>query len=51
MSQDFFVVSGDTHIIEPVDLFKTRLPKNLRDRALWEDPLDVCCTPFVGPVL
>jgi len=32
-----FVVSGDAHIIEPIDLFKTRLPKNLRDRALWEE--------------
>jgi predicted TIM-barrel fold metal-dependent hydrolase len=32
-----FVVSGDSHIIEPVDLFKTRLPKHLRDRALWEE--------------
>src|SRR6266508_4594932 len=32
-----FIVSGDAHIIEPVDLFKTRLPKNLRDRALWEE--------------
>ena len=32
-----FVVSGDAHIIEPVDLFKQRLPKNLRDRALWEE--------------
>jgi predicted TIM-barrel fold metal-dependent hydrolase len=31
-----FIVSGDSHIIEPVDLFKTRLPKNMRDRALWE---------------
>ena len=37
MSQDFYVVSGDTHIIEPTDLFKTRLPKNMRDRALWEE--------------
>ena len=36
MSEEF-VVSGDTHIIEPTDLFKTRLPKNLRDRALWEE--------------
>ncbi|MFT4042843.1 MAG: amidohydrolase family protein [Gordonia sp. (in: high G+C Gram-positive bacteria)] len=34
---DYFVCSGDTHIIEPSDLFKTRLPKNLRDRALWEE--------------
>ncbi|ADJ48925.1 amidohydrolase [Amycolatopsis mediterranei S699] len=32
-----FVVSGDSHIIEPVDLFKTRLPRPLRDRALWEE--------------
>lgn len=32
-----FVVSGDSHIIEPVDLFKTRLPKHLRERALWEE--------------
>jgi predicted TIM-barrel fold metal-dependent hydrolase len=32
-----FVVSGDAHIIEPVDLFKTRLPQHLRDRALWEE--------------
>ena len=32
-----FIVSGDTHIIEPTDLFKTRLPKHLRDRALWEE--------------
>jgi predicted TIM-barrel fold metal-dependent hydrolase len=32
-----FVVSGDSHIIEPVDLFKTRLPERLRDRALWEE--------------
>jgi len=32
-----FVVSGDSHIIEPVDLFKARLPKQLRERALWEE--------------
>lgn len=32
-----FVVSGDSHIIEPVDLFKTRLPGHLRERALWEE--------------
>ncbi|MFJ5307242.1 amidohydrolase family protein [Streptomyces sp. NPDC088350] len=30
-------MSGDSHIIEPVDLFKTRLPKVLRERALWEE--------------
>jgi predicted TIM-barrel fold metal-dependent hydrolase len=32
-----FVVSGDSHIIEPVDLFTTRLPGHLRERALWEE--------------
>jgi predicted TIM-barrel fold metal-dependent hydrolase len=32
-----FVVSGDSHIIEPVDLFRTRLPAHLRDKALWEE--------------
>jgi predicted TIM-barrel fold metal-dependent hydrolase len=32
-----FVVSGDSHIIEPVDLFRERLPRHLRDRALWEE--------------
>ncbi|MFI9834682.1 amidohydrolase family protein [Streptomyces sp. NPDC051913] len=30
-------MSGDSHIIEPVDLFKSRLPKQLRERALWEE--------------
>jgi predicted TIM-barrel fold metal-dependent hydrolase len=32
-----FLVSGDSHIIEPVDLFKSRLPVHLRNRALWEE--------------
>ena len=31
-----FIVSGDSHVVEPVDLYKTRLPKNMRDQALWE---------------
>ena len=26
-----FVVSGDGHLLEPTDLFATRLPKHLRD--------------------
>ncbi|MER7693952.1 amidohydrolase family protein [Streptomyces sp. NPDC097610] len=30
-------MSGDSHIIEPVDLFKSRLPRHLRERALWEE--------------
>jgi predicted TIM-barrel fold metal-dependent hydrolase len=45
MSKEF-VVSGDTHIIEPLDLFKTRLPENLRDRALWEEEFTLD-TPLV----
>jgi predicted TIM-barrel fold metal-dependent hydrolase len=32
-----FLASGDCHIIEPPDLFKTRLPASMRDRALWEE--------------
>lgn len=32
-----FLVSGDSHIIEPADLFRTRLPRHLRDKALWEE--------------
>ena len=40
LSNDF-IVSGDTHIIEPTDLFKTRLPKHMRDRALWEEEFEL----------
>src|SRR5580698_11175514 len=32
-----FIVSGDSHVNEPVDLYRTRLPKNMRDQALWEE--------------
>ena len=32
-----FIVSGDSHVVEPVDLYKMRLPKNMRDQALWEE--------------
>ena len=35
--QPDLVVSADGHILEPTDLFKTRLPKHLRDRAVWEE--------------
>src|SRR5689334_20544589 len=28
-----FVVSADGHVLEPTDLFKTRLPKHLRERG------------------
>lgn len=36
-----FVVSADGHILEPTDLFVTRLPKHLRDRAVWEEDFEV----------
>lgn len=36
-----FVVSADGHLLEPVDLFRTRLPKHLRDRAVWEDDFEI----------
>ncbi len=36
-----FVVSGDGHVLEPTDLFKTRLPKHLRDRAVWEEDFEL----------
>ena len=41
MSQKDFVVSGDGHLLEPTDLFKTRLPKHLRDRAVWEEDFEI----------
>src|SRR6185503_2094635 len=36
-----FVVSGDGHLLEPTDLFTTRLPKHLRDRAVWEEDFEI----------
>ena len=36
-----FVVSADGHILEPTDLFRTRLPKHLRDRGVWEDDFEI----------
>ena len=35
------VVSADGHILEPTDLFVTRLPAHLRDRAVWEEDFEV----------
>ncbi len=35
------VVTADGHILEPMDLFKTRLPKHLRDRAVWEEDFEI----------
>src|SRR3954469_10723929 len=36
-----FVVSADGHLLEPTDLFKTRLPKHLRDRGVWEEDFEI----------
>jgi predicted TIM-barrel fold metal-dependent hydrolase len=41
MSDKNFVVSADGHILEPTDLFVTRLPKHLRDRAVWEEDFEI----------
>jgi predicted TIM-barrel fold metal-dependent hydrolase len=41
MTQKDFVVSGDGHLLEPIDLFKTRLPKHLRDRGVWEEDFEI----------
>jgi hypothetical protein len=35
------VVSADGHILEPTDLFVTRMPKHLRDRAVWEEDFEI----------
>src|SRR5512139_4040121 len=41
MAEKDFIVSADGHILEPTDLFLTRLPKHLRDRAVWEEDFEV----------
>jgi predicted TIM-barrel fold metal-dependent hydrolase len=35
------VVSADGHILEPTDLFVTRLPKHLRERGVWEEDFEI----------
>jgi predicted TIM-barrel fold metal-dependent hydrolase len=40
-AQQDFVVSADGHILEPTDLFLTRLPAHLRDRAVWEEDFEI----------
>jgi predicted TIM-barrel fold metal-dependent hydrolase len=45
MTEKDFVVSADGHLLEPIDLFKTRLPKNLRHLAVWEEEFEI--EPFV----
>ena len=41
MTEKELVVSADGHILEPTDLFVTRLPKHLRDRGVWEDDFEI----------
>jgi predicted TIM-barrel fold metal-dependent hydrolase len=41
MTAKDFVVSADGHILEPTDLFITRLPEHLRDRGVWEEDFEV----------
>lgn len=41
MTDKPFVVSADGHIVEPTDLFRTRLPVHLRDRGFWEEDFDI----------
>jgi predicted TIM-barrel fold metal-dependent hydrolase len=47
VTTDDFVVSADGHLLEPVDLFRTRLPANLRHMAVWEEEFEVD-PPFEG---
>ncbi len=44
-SNSHFVVSADGHLLEPTDLFRTRLPENLRHLAVWEEEFEI--EPFV----
>jgi len=41
MADKDFVVSADGHVVEPTDLFRTRLPKHLRDRGFWEEDFEI----------
>ncbi len=41
MAQKDFVVSADGHLLEPTDLFRTRLPAHLRDRGVWEEDFEI----------
>lgn len=41
MTEKPLVVSADGHILEPTDLFTTRLPKHLRHRGVWEEDFEI----------
>ena len=45
LTQKDFVVSADGHLLEPITLFKERLPENLRHLAVWEEEIEI--EPFV----
>jgi predicted TIM-barrel fold metal-dependent hydrolase len=36
-----FLVSADGHIVEPPDLYRTRLRGHLRHRAMWEEDFEI----------
>ena len=40
MAEDI-LVSADAHFVEPTDLFVTRLPKHLRELAVWEEDFEI----------
>src|SRR5664280_1787717 len=40
MAQDL-IFSADGHYVEPTDLFTTRLPKHLRELAVWEEDFEI----------
>jgi predicted TIM-barrel fold metal-dependent hydrolase len=41
MTEKDFVFSADGHVVEPTDLFRTRLPVHLRDRGFWEEDFEI----------
>ena len=41
MAHKDLVVSADGHLLEPIDLFRTRLPKHLRERGVWEEDFEI----------
>jgi predicted TIM-barrel fold metal-dependent hydrolase len=38
---DDVLVSADGHFVEPTDLFTSRLPKHLRELAVWEEDFEI----------
>src|SRR5215211_9560880 len=41
MTNKDFVVSADGHLLEPIELFKERLPAHLRHMAVWEEEIEI----------